>query len=639
VLAPAELETILRANGGAPERAPTEIAIDAPILPHKLVFHEIDLEATVARFEGGFTQITDVATKVSVRHHEARGSLRAQIAEQLFEGRAALELSRADARVSADVKAADVDLGQLLARLGLVADLEAHVGGLSARWQVEGRSLRRWADTTRLDVTLDDGTFHLYDPGSGSIARIVVEQGRAGGTWHDPTTAVIEGTLDEVPIQLHVETESIRELANPDDALDLRFGLDFAEAHAELVMTARAPLRYQRLDGTLEIAGERLDKLGFLLDLDIPIAKPYSARGRFDTGPGGYRLRDATVRVGESELEGAVTLKTTREPPYLEADLHSPTIRLDDFLREKTVADPTGAPSAQEASPQRVPRKKLEPLISEAFLRSLDAAVDVEVDQVSLGGEPLGAGILQLRIEDGRLDVDPAEMKFESAQAKGLLHCAPGSRGLVCRLAADVERADFGAVARWLDPDSEFEGSLALATELTYLSVPHEQIMPYATGELSVRVWPTKLSAGVIDLWSTTLLLAVLPALGIAESSVNCLVGDFVIDDGVMHPDRLVLDTTRTRVFGEGEIDLRRGWLDLLLRPVAKRTQLLSLETPLTIRGPIADLRTRTNARSLVGTLFHMTTSVVTAPLNLLFATPPPRDGSDVCGAGVARNG
>jgi hypothetical protein len=72
---------------------------------------------------------------------------------------------------------------------------------------------------------------------------------------------------------------------------------------------------------------------------------------------------------------------------------------------------------------------------------------------------------------------------------------------------------------------------------------------------------------------------------GDKQVQMNCLAGDFSVTDGVMHTRSFVMDTTDAVVNVSGDINLAKELLALDVRPKSKGLRVISLRTPLYVRG------------------------------------------------------
>jgi uncharacterized protein involved in outer membrane biogenesis len=72
---------------------------------------------------------------------------------------------------------------------------------------------------------------------------------------------------------------------------------------------------------------------------------------------------------------------------------------------------------------------------------------------------------------------------------------------------------------------------------------------------------------------------------GQEEVDIRCAIADFGVKGGVAQANAFVFDTTVTNVSGEGTINLKTEEMNLTLKPQPKDRGLLSLRTPLHIKG------------------------------------------------------
>src|SRR3546814_9247633 len=76
---------------------------------------------------------------------------------------------------------------------------------------------------------------------------------------------------------------------------------------------------------------------------------------------------------------------------------------------------------------------------------------------------------------------------------------------------------------------------------------------------------------------------------GVDRGRLNCLVGRFDIENGVADATVLMIDSERVLVGGEGTVRLADQRLDLRLVPQPKDPSLISLATPILLKGTLAD--------------------------------------------------
>ncbi|MFV1995431.1 MAG: AsmA-like C-terminal region-containing protein, partial [Verrucomicrobiales bacterium] len=234
----------------------------------------------------------------------------------------------------------------------------------------------------------------------------------------------------------------------------------------------------------------------------------------------------------------------------------------------------------------------------------------------------------------GRVSLEAFELQFPQGDVRGSASYRPWAQGVEFAIELEAEGFDYGFIARRKKKETEMRGRLDLDLQFESRAPSLERVMAHATGFMDFEICPEGQSADVFDLWATNVLLALLPRLDPErKSKMNCLVGELDFDDGLMTPERLILDTTRVRVEITGEADFKTEELLLRLKPEPKRPQLLSLETPVRIDGSFDDFRVRVTPVALGATGVRVASRVYFFPVYFALSYRLPEDGSDICGS------
>jgi len=196
-----------------------------------------------------------------------------------------------------------------------------------------------------------------------------------------------------------------------------------------------------------------------------------------------------------------------------------------------------------------------------------------------------------------------------------------------------VDRFDYGILARRLKPDVNMQGLFSLRMDINARAPTLDSVMQHADGRIDFTVWPRDLNAGIFDLWAVNLFLALLPTIDPgSQSKVNCVVGRFKLRNGKLTHDALLLDTSRMRVNGQGQVDFDSERMRFRMEPRAKEPQFFSLATPVEVDGTLTDFHIRISGSDVLGTSVRFFTSWIVVPLEKLAGRGLPRDGADVCG-------
>ena len=291
-------------------------------------------------------------------------------------------------------------------------------------------------------------------------------------------------------------------------------------------------------------------------------------------------------------------------------------------------------------------------LLSAAFLRRLDATLDVKAKEVLSGADRLADGTLHLQLKEGRLDLDPAVVNLPGGTLRlSMAYDVKGSE-VDFDLAARVERFDYGIIARRLRRTDDLRGLFSLNLEMAGTAPSLDAIMRNASGRIDFAVWPTELRSGVFNLWSANLILTLLPLIDPGgKSQVNCIVGRFDLKDGDLSDDKIMIDTSTVRIRGTGNANLATEKLAFVFRPQAKGIGLLRLQTPLRVGGTLSDQRFYVTEGDVFESVLRLIATPVLLPIEWLTrarcrATVPtcaptrcarsPRDGPALLRHGLA---
>ena len=615
-------------------REPGEgVVVDFPLLAGDLELGDAEIDLRIDQVVDEL-DISDLAITGKVAAGRLlRGRIEGRVEGTFFEGEIEAVLDGVEPTLSIEARAGAFDLGRFARALGVANDLELRTEGLAIDFFAKGSDDERLAETANLRAALDGATWTLRDPVSDASLDLHLS-GRLEAEPGGPLRVSAEGETVDLPIGLELSTAPLVAFVRRSDVIPIDLVLDRGYGSLELKGTGTLPLATSDLDGEVVWTGKSLADWRLIPGLELPALGPFQVRTDVRATANGFDFRGLELALGESDLAGDLKLLTDRSPPRLEGSLVSKTLRLEDL---RTI-DPAPAEPAEdelaEPEPKRgraVIKKKVDPLRDPEVFGGAEGEISLDVESITFQDRRLGGGQIRGQLGEGRLALAPIEVALPGGRLFGAFYWAPTADTTDWELLLETPRIDYTPIAQLLQPGTEARGRLTVLANLS-ASDPIDHVLGgTANGRFGLAIWPEDLAATAVDFWALNLLLAVIPALNIVESSVNCLVGRFDVRSGVARPDPLLLDTTTTRIHATGKLDFDRERVNLLLDPVPKIRQVWSLATPLQIKGDFSDFGARVRPESLVGTAFEFYTSPVTAPLSWILSRKPPADGSDVC--------
>lgn len=557
-----------------------------------------------------------------------------------------------------------VEVGALELFTGRLRIVDAVVGGLDMKMvsSVDGRSnwyfeseeagrspsgngtlvkLLGRRDAKILDIEqirLQRIKISYHDLKSGFSDSILLKNGNCTGRPGKPFVIDLRGKVKEEPYILEIKAASLAELFDEERAW-MSIGLDVAGTELDFMGGVRFPLRKMVAGLKVKVKGSDLSSLNRLAGVSLPPLGPYEVNGIMGVSGRNIYLPHFDLRVGRSVMNGTLEIDRSSKIPDIKASLGSSLIRIDDFRPDGWKMIRSADMSVNSTEPTKpclqvdvnIGGERMRHVLSPEVLSRFNAKLDIRADMVTSGKDELGKGKASFAVKGKRVTLDPFHLSIPGGTIDLMCSLRLGKKSSEGRLKAFVSRFDYGITARRIDPQTDMSGLLNLDVDLRSKNRYSTRLAATANGHFDFAVKPRNYEAGVIDLWASNLLMAILPNFGVDKSMINCVVGDFEVKDGVMRPKKLIVDTGKIRIAGTGEVDLRNETVDLTLAPKAKSPTFFTLETPVNVSGSFSDFGVGVTAEDVALSVVNFAISPLTESFRYLFMKDLPSDGHDIC--------
>jgi uncharacterized protein involved in outer membrane biogenesis len=272
------------------------------------------------------------------------------------------------------------------------------------------------------------------------------------------------------------------------------------------------------------------------------------------------------------------------------------------------------------------------------YQENADLDFGFKVDELRVGGDLLGGAELRLHIDENDFRLEPLTIRLPGGGLDAAYEWETQGGRVSASLQARVDALAYGSLVRLAEPTSPANGLLYLDVDFSAESdwstevSEFELLLRNANGHVEVAAWPGNMEADILDLWTTNLIFALVPAPEEGERSrLNCVVARFEAEDGLLKAKTALLDSTNTVVRGRGKIDLAQGELDLLITPQAKREKFFSASTPVRVTGPLRGFEVGVEPVGFLGTLLKWYTSLIYVPFKWITGQRFPEDGTQTC--------
>jgi uncharacterized protein involved in outer membrane biogenesis len=439
-------------------------------------------------------------------------------------------------------------------------------------------------------VRYDDVKRRLVFAGTMSSNEEVVGYGR--GRF----SLVGQGTFNGERFLAHVTGGPLVNI-NPGRPYDFDSHVVAGDTRINLTGHIDHPFDFAALTGRFSVAGDDLADLYRLTGLALPNTPPYSLAAGFARRGSVYALESIRGRVGQSDIEGAMTVNDSTGRPFLKGDIASRRLRLADLAA--VVGGVPKHASAQALSPvQKIETAKLraehrifpDTHLDVTRVRAMDAKVDYRAASVDAGRLPIRALRLDVSLDHGVLEVNPLDMVLPQGRLAGMIRL--DARRTVPAESMDIRLTNGRLehlVAAKPGSDPALEGGIYARARLSSVGDSVRAAAAHASGAVTIVVPNGEIRQTLAELMGidATRGLYLLLTKSQKDTPIRCAVADFQARDGILNLNRGILDTAVVSVSGGGDIDLRQETLNLQLKGKPKKFELLRVSAPITVKGTL----------------------------------------------------
>ncbi len=544
------------------------------------------------------------------------------------------------------MKFTNVDIGGLVQWLGLIDGIKAQAKQVDLHVKWSGNDLSSIMKSLNIKASLTDGYWILQDSNTKAQAEVRLLRGEWDVTPGQHSQLTLEGSLNGISANIAVAGPAPGENIDGGKPVKLEFKAALAGAEVEMTSITALPLNSGDASLAVNMRGQSMASMSELLGVTLPEWGPYELKGNLRIGKSGYELKGMELLVGRSDLTGWMSLVTTGKVPELTIDLKTKLLQLDDFLTKNGKPEKAAAAKTKTGRETMVKTElavggtgqPLGKILSPDVLDGFKAKLKLEVNQVRSGQDELGSGIFDLSIADGRMSINNLQVNIPGGQVRAGGWLKPGKTEDALDVWAKIDNFDYGVLARRGDPQTKAKGLFSLDGRINGRYTDSERLMANASGYLNVWIKPEDMGAGIMDLWAANIVFAIFKSLTAQQQSrINCLLARLKLTNGILRQESLVIDTSKMRVNGEAELDFKNETVFVHLAPQAKKAQFFSLETPIEVKGRLADFEANIAPGGLVGSAIFFVTSPLHVPLRRMFGPSLPEDGCDICCGGLKK--
>ncbi|HTH44745.1 MAG TPA: AsmA family protein [Oxalicibacterium sp.] len=441
-------------------------------------------------------------------------------------------------------------------------------------------NLRYLDPNIKLDLKASAQTTDEADPKGYGL------QFKAGGTYHD------------APITGQGKTGGILSLKDKNAVFPVQADLHIGKNAIGVEGSITQPTAVTAIDLKLALSGSSMANLYPLTGVLLPDTPPYATKGRLighlNANGSDWTYEKFSGTVGKSDLSGTLEYIVQKPRPLLRGTLLSNQLRLEDLAPTvKADSNAEKKKNRDEGVKKMQPADKALPV--EQFSTERWDALDADVKFtgrkiVRDASLPIDDLYTELHMKDKVLTLTPLNFGV----AGGNLTSNISLNGQSDKIQAQIKTAARRLKIKQLFPTLEtMQASIGEVNADASLSGTGNSIaamMASSNGELKAAVTEGTVSKFILEAAGLNIPNAVFAKLfGDKQVQMNCMANDFDIKNGLMQTKYFVLDTTDAVVTVDGTINLSTEVMDLDVRPKTKGLRIISLRTPLYVRGTFKD--------------------------------------------------
>jgi uncharacterized protein involved in outer membrane biogenesis len=222
----------------------------------------------------------------------------------------------------------------------------------------------------------------------------------------------------------------------------------------------------------------------------------------------------------------------------------------------------------------------------------MDADVQFSGDHVFRDSElPIHKVETQIRMDDAVLTLAPLKFRYAWGDVESTLRFDGRSAPIKATLELTANDMQLKRLLPSVGADQITLGRADGAAKLAASGDSIGALLGAANGELKIVLDGGTISKALIEKAGLNVPnILMVKLFGDKPVQIDCAVADFVASAGIFDARTFVIDTDIARIDVTGTIDLRTESVDLVVRPRSKSIRLLSLNSPLHVKGPFKDV-------------------------------------------------
>jgi uncharacterized protein involved in outer membrane biogenesis len=514
------------------------------------------------------------------------------------------EMTQADMKATVDTLGQPVPIGEVMKQQEAASRQSSAqtVGASGARKLEKQASAVAASEASEAQAAQQPGS--AVAPGTGPGTDNATGQSRSASAQYGLGWTV-KGTYKRTLVSGNGKVGQVLALQDAARPFPVQADVRIADTHIAFVGTVTDPVHMAALDIRLWLQGVSLAHLYSVTGVTLPETPPYATEGRlvgqFDRNGDVFKYENFTGRVGGSDLNGSLAYRGSKPRPMLSGDIVSHLLQFSDLA--PIIGADSNASKAKRGDAAPQPSNKALP--TEQFKtdrwKTMDA--DVKFTGRKIIKDPaLPITDLETHVimKDGVLSFQPLNFGVAGGTLKSNIFLDGSTTPLKGRLSTAARHLKlkqlFPTVTTMQSALGEVNGDIALSATGNSPAA----LAASSNGEIKALVNDGTVSRLYMEAAGLNVANVVYEKLfGKRDVKINCAAADFVVTNGVLDSRVFALDTDDAVINMDGTIDLRSEQMNLNIHPHTKGLRIISLRSPLYVKGTFKDPNIGVNVGAL----------------------------------------
>lgn len=402
-----------------------------------------------------------------------------------------------------------------------------------------------------------------------------------------------DGRYQGAPAKGNGRIGGVLALQQTDQPFPLQANVHIGDSHIALVGTLTDPLHLAALDIRLWFSGTSMAKLYPLIGVTLPDTPPFATQGHLKAnlkrGSSHFSYENFRGRVGGSDIAGDASFDTGGARPKLSGDVKSQVLRFADLA--PLIGADSNAEKQQRGDATPQPADKvlpIEPFRTDRW-RAMDA--DVTFSAAHIVREkalPIDGLSTHVIMDNGVLRLDPLAFDLAGGKVNSNLRLDGSRTPMQGTIRLGARHLKLKQLFPTFEPMQTSFGEINGDASLDARGNSVSELLGTSSGEVKLLMNDGAISKALLETAGLNVGNIIISKLfGDKTVKINCAASDLTATNGLFQTRLFVFDTEDATVRIDGTINFANEKLDLDVHPNSKGLRLLSLRSPLYVKGTL----------------------------------------------------